>query len=1095
MKVLRQVKMELSGPTKKVYEVDLVEISSGRYLVNLRYGRATKRLQESTKTIEPVNARQAGVIFDDLVMSKVAKGYVVVSDGGPGIPSLQALTSSSSAPGSSASPGSSPAPGSSASPGSSPAPGSSASSTRSSSTGARAAKTQAILAHLASSDANARARALWQAGEHRLVDAIGPALASVGAFPINPRQAFGTVDYASIWAIAQIAPRLDAQHAALNAARQALVQCELAYRGASIALIAQAGRLMLEDVHDPSAAARFRAELAAALSTNLANPANLAPLAPLAEESPDAGALAKAIEDFEAQRQAKPIRRAPSSELGRMRGSQSYAPPSKDPLSAFGDAVVLLYVIDRPHARDLVVRAARTLPVRYPLLQMFRRLLKLSELRRDPTMFGVLCRRLFRAKNHGDGFSKASRSYFNRRLWRVLRRLGEAKSPDYTKMASGVLLAWRARDAHAERQRTAPRLFGLMRSVTYYGPWARFLTLNHILYRNSPRFEQVRSGRVYAYRSGKKPTDPTPSVREEAFPQLWDADPDALTALVLGADLEVVHAFAIRALRAHRAHPLGWPMSTLASVLRSPFDVTARFGLEIAEARFDPAAPDPELIIAVANGVAIDAQTTAERWIKDAEGHLLTDASFWRWLLLSANPRMRHFAKAEVLRLKPSGSVRERILIGVVAELLAPDQKDANFVTDVVEILGTTFADILGTLDFEIVCDLAEHPLLSNQVFAARILAGHARFFSEAPERGLASLLRSKHAEVRTQSLALVSSLPDARLIGFGALFAGLLAHTDDRMRRDALPIALRLAKTSDDFARTIVEQISRHLVRPKLEEAVKSDVAQCLLSDFDPWLDSLTEEGIFELLRAPSKAANQVAGVLLRRLSAVRFRMTEIVALASHDVLSVREAAWKLVAEDPARTERELVAAVRMLDAEWLDSRQYAETFFRDQMPASAFTPDVLVSIMDSYREEVQQYGQALIMRRFDEGLGPVYLAKLAEHPSGIVQAFVSALVLEHVGADLARLAHLRPYFLSVLSRVNKGGVAKARAFEALRTASALSSEHAAWVASILTETSVTISRQDRAQAIQILNRIRKSHADVNTQLVAIEPEVRGGV
>ena len=44
------------GSSDKVYEVDIVEVSEGNYLVNFRYGRSGKPLTQGSKTAAPVDA-------------------------------------------------------------------------------------------------------------------------------------------------------------------------------------------------------------------------------------------------------------------------------------------------------------------------------------------------------------------------------------------------------------------------------------------------------------------------------------------------------------------------------------------------------------------------------------------------------------------------------------------------------------------------------------------------------------------------------------------------------------------------------------------------------------------------------------------------------------------------------------------------------------------------------------------------------------------------------------------------------------------------------------------------------------------------------
>src|ERR1700733_10897380 len=76
MKLIKQTLLTFrEGSSDKVYEVDLCELAANRYVVNFRYGRRGAALKEGVKTVSAVPLAEAQRIFDDLVDSKVKKGY------------------------------------------------------------------------------------------------------------------------------------------------------------------------------------------------------------------------------------------------------------------------------------------------------------------------------------------------------------------------------------------------------------------------------------------------------------------------------------------------------------------------------------------------------------------------------------------------------------------------------------------------------------------------------------------------------------------------------------------------------------------------------------------------------------------------------------------------------------------------------------------------------------------------------------------------------------------------------------------------------------------------------------------------------------
>jgi len=80
MKLIRQTTLRFKKGEKsnKVYEVDIVETGT-EYLVNFRYGKYGANLREGCKTKSPVLLNEATKIADSLLVSKINKGYLVVS--------------------------------------------------------------------------------------------------------------------------------------------------------------------------------------------------------------------------------------------------------------------------------------------------------------------------------------------------------------------------------------------------------------------------------------------------------------------------------------------------------------------------------------------------------------------------------------------------------------------------------------------------------------------------------------------------------------------------------------------------------------------------------------------------------------------------------------------------------------------------------------------------------------------------------------------------------------------------------------------------------------------------------------------------------
>ncbi|NEN96796.1 MAG: WGR domain-containing protein, partial [Moorea sp. SIO3I7] len=81
MKLIKRTTLHYQADNSdKIYEVDLCDLGNDQYIVNFRYGRRGKTLKESSKTAQPVALAKAQQVFDQLVGSKLKKGYQDVTE-------------------------------------------------------------------------------------------------------------------------------------------------------------------------------------------------------------------------------------------------------------------------------------------------------------------------------------------------------------------------------------------------------------------------------------------------------------------------------------------------------------------------------------------------------------------------------------------------------------------------------------------------------------------------------------------------------------------------------------------------------------------------------------------------------------------------------------------------------------------------------------------------------------------------------------------------------------------------------------------------------------------------------------------------------
>ena len=1059
MKLIRRVSLGLrEGNSDKVYIVDLCEVAKGKFVVNFQFGRRGGPLKDGTKTDAPVAEAVARSIFAKLVDEKTRKGYAETAAAAAAAPSAAPVEPA-------------------------PARGRGA---------AKLTREEAILARLGNSTRFARPwqqnRVVWRAGELRLKAAVPLLIAGLGGGDVRR-------DYCLVWALARCGD------------------------ASSFAALAQA---------------RKQPGMAPASAV-----ANIDALVPKASKSPML--LRVALEMLRAwgdELRAAVVQAAyaelpPGLRYAAETGpAEAFAPVLQRSLAAGGPGGVLetLYRVDSEVVRPGLLAALRTVPLLPGSFRAVRHIYKLAELRGDAEVFGLLAHRFertpanFSAKRHHtyvDGrrtdvrkeqakpdsrlaYGQATRGYLRRRNWETLRRLATLDdAAGYVRMAVGELLPFT--DADAVEPRTQSRYdYSARRTVsTHWDRFAPYLAFNHILYGNSGRYELKGLTLMWRCKGRYKPGDAAPEAREEAFPKLWDQVPVGLLHLLAESECAPVHAFAVRALRANKGFCDGLDLEAIVMLLGRPYEVTARLGYDLALLRYDAERPDFELVAALASCPVAEGRQTARGWIGANPALFAGARDLMVSLVLSPFADTRAFARSLLGRVTLPAGVPESLIARAIAVMLALPQDEASEARakEGGETLLKAFARPLRSLGLGVLRDLVRHPLAGVQGFAAEVLLNHDTRPEDLPEDLIAALaVESRHPEVRGLGVRLFGQLPDAVLLTRVNLLLAFATSGLADQRGAIRPVLQRLAGLPG-FGDAIVPPLLVTLLTKEEHEGVHSFVLALLKTDLAAALGAVNKDAVLRLLRSKHPAAQELGGILLgRNVDPNTLDVGEVAKLASHEILSVREAAWKFYRENKPRLLADMGAAIKILDAKWDDSRAVAFAVFRG-FDEHDFTPEVLVAVCDSVRPDVQAFGRELVTRFFKESQGHEYLLRLSEHPSADVQLFATNYLETYAAGSLERLRQLEPYFLGVLSRVNRGRVAKARVFAFLTAEAEKSPEAAQLVATLMTRQSLTMAVGDKAASITAMVAVARRFGETPLPIVIKPPplwtrkEVRGGV
>ncbi|MGB3205840.1 MAG: WGR domain-containing protein [Crinalium sp.] len=1054
MKLIKRTTLSYQeGTSDKIYEVDLCQLGENSYIVNFRYGRRGSNLKEGSKTVEAVSLLQAQPIFDKLVNSKIKSGY-------------QDIT----APVTSTNP--------------TPPPIDSSKQPANSQT-----RTSAILQHLANPNDSKwnLSRVIWRAGELKISEATPHLIKLLGTGD-------ALQDYCIAWALGWCG------------GKKAISELIKLYQNS----------------RTPEFVSRIAFEAILKLSDNRTRLDLQSEMIEMLPEQLKNLARDGSAEDF-------------TTTLRAYLNNGNYQ---------HFTVLDTIYRIDNQYVRPALIEILKTAPFKPNYFKYIRHIFKMAEYRHDAEVFSILTYRFENEKamyypngypiriedgNYGRylskynhtynpttrqydrsenpeyqaaiqgeqaqvAYSNKTREYLLRRLWRTLKQLGEEKEPDYIKLAVSILLQYSDQDAKPARKSTFftwnPSNWSRNYFARNWDTFAGYRTFNHILYENSPRYILMPNSKAWRCVESYKPGDAEPEAREEAFPELWQQHPQALLQLLLESNCRPVHHFAVKAIRACQSFLTEIDLTTIIKLINQPYPVTVELGVELVREKYQPANPNLEVIFALINCCSELGRNLAYQWIEAQREQFLEDSNFIANLVTSHYPDTRSFAR----RLLSYSIIKEttaKVLIGrIITALLALESTTGNgeIAKEIGETLLISFTPQLRHLGFAIILDLLAHPLPEVQEIGARILLNHETQAIDLPSELIESLLNSPYEAVRNIGVSIFSQLPEEMLLSRYELLVAMLTNQLADMRSAIRPVIQRLAIAHPNFATQLATQLINVLIRKEKYEGIHTDVVR-LLQSLSGWMSDISKQTAIKLLNAQSSAAKELGGVILTENSTrflQEFTTSDIVKLANHEILSVRQAARKMFLQrlDNIRTNsQELLSAVRILESKWEDTREFSRNLF-SEFSHQEWTPEVMISICDSIREDVRQFGRNLVTRNFQANYGQDYLLKFSEHPSADMQLFASNYLENYAANHPERLQQLTPYFITILSQINRSHVAKQRIFNFLATEAQKSETAAQIVAEIMTRQSVTIAIADKAKAIQTMLKIKQQYPHISLPL-----------
>ncbi|BAZ08704.1 WGR domain-containing protein [Calothrix sp. NIES-4071] len=444
-------------------------------------------------------------------------------------------------------------------------------------------------------------------------------------------------------------------------------------------------------------------------------------------------------------------------------------------------------------------------------------------------------------------------------------------------------------------------------------------------------------------------------------------------------------------------------------------------------------------------------------------------------------------------------------LITLLRDNLSRWKEDINKET-VFKMLSARATNIqdLGVLLLNVEYERFSHLLSTNEVTT---LANHnlttVRQVAQLIFLNIFDNIRSNEQELLTSVKWLESDWEDSRCFG-AEIFTSILYIQELTPK-----LIIRIADSDKQEARIVGETLLNHYLQPgnpyitphtatefiqlllplSKNPSVYSHILSLLQENPQYWAPHIDKELLLQILQAKLSMVQEFAIFIVNsnlEYFSQELTTSEIIKIANHEILSVREVGRQLFSQNLANFRNNtqgILNAVQILESKWQDTRDFGFKIFTTEFSVRVFTPDVLITICDSTNQEARKLGRELLTRSNTDSDLQEYLLKFSEHPSLDMQMFVTNY-LDNAANNPQYLRALVPYFNTVLSSVNRNRGAKKRILNFLETEAQKSQEAARIITEVIQRQVLTMAVGDKATAIQILLQIKKTYPHLNSPI-----------
>ncbi len=372
-------------------------------------------------------------------------------------------------------------------------------------------------------------------------------------------------------------------------------------------------------------------------------------------------------------------------------------------------------------------------------------------------------------------FSKGTARHVRGRAWRFIKRVALFRTDRFLAAAIAVLAAYRPEDDALPRGRV--------------GATGGLYLLHRLLLGRSTRFELAWRTLTHRFRNAKATV--TPTTREEAYPELWDAEPTAWVRLLGRARRLDVAQFALTALEGRAAEALRQaPHADVVQLLDSPFAAAHGLALEELVRRFDPERPDWDLLARLSEHPTERARALGTQWLERTLPAWSRDDGLVLRFVTTLHPavglELARRVGASLGALSPEA--RARLTAALMAFLRVKEPTEGAHLGASELLCGALLDDAVGHTDLSVALSLLLSPSLGASSVGSAVIARLPNVLETLGWNRIAAMARDERVVMRAAAMAIVRAQGHALASSPAVLFEMVESDWDD-VRSAALEV------------------------------------------------------------------------------------------------------------------------------------------------------------------------------------------------------------------------------------------------------------------------------------------------------------------